>query len=91
MPSGKGGSFAIYNGDIEILYNMPKNKSFIRLGTVKAQGTITHGEDILLNELKKKAARHGAHAIVIIHKRRGSFSWSRGYVTTMSAGAIRFN
>lgn len=91
MPSESFMYYPEYDGTVLVYYNNFPTEGYVKLGIVRGTGYLATDTDTIINSMKKRAAKVGANAIVIMGDRQyrpGSFS-SLSAPHEMSAWAIR--
>lgn len=96
-----GNTFPKYEGPVEVLAEYPKDRLFEGIGVVSSQYGVFPNRGDLIDVLRKKAAKHGANAIVIVSNRptpqdnrpSGPYGFYAGIAASsdMTAIAIRIN
>lgn len=64
-----GDTFPKYEGPVEILADYPKDVHYVGIGVVSSQYGVFPNDADLIKVLRKKAAKHGANAIIIVSNR----------------------
>ena len=64
-----GNTFPKHEGPVEVLAEYPKDRLFEGIGVVSSKYGVFPNRGALIQVLRKKAAKHGANAIVIVSKR----------------------
>ncbi len=65
MPDPSGRVFSPYEGEIAVLTEMPES-GYARVGTATAEGGLIHGEQAMVEALKRRARKVGADTIVLV-------------------------
>ncbi len=96
-----GNTFPTYDGPVEVLPEYPRDRLFEGIGVVSSQYGVFPNDGALIDVLRKKAAKHGANAIVIVSNRprpqdnrpKGPYGFYAGIAASsdMTAIAIRIH
>lgn len=67
IPDPSGRAFLPYEGEITVLTEMPTS-GYLRVGTATAEGGLIHGDQAMVEALKRQARKVGADTIVLVGK-----------------------
>jgi hypothetical protein len=87
--SSSSKQFSPWTGDVQVLKKLPPEGTYVLIGVVKIEGSNYTSDDRLYDNMKAKAAKRGANAVVPQAKIKTQMITSGGTRRILAAYALR--